>query len=38
MSDVRFDADRCRNIMVDMRYVLWVTDIYAGGDPPSFRR
>ena len=30
MSDVRFDADRCRNIMVDMRYVLWVTDIYAG--------
>lgn len=30
MSDVRFDADRCRNIMVDIRYVLWVTDIYAG--------
>lgn len=30
MSDVRFDADRCRNIMVDVRYVLWVTDVYAG--------
>ena len=30
MSDVRFDADRCRNIMVDIRYVLWVTDIFAG--------
>jgi len=30
MSDVRFDSDRCRNIMVDIRYVLWVTDIYAG--------
>ena len=30
MSDVRFDADRCRNIMVDIRYVLWVTDVYAG--------
>lgn len=30
MSDVRFDADRCRNIMVDIRYVLWVTDEYAG--------
>ena len=30
MSDVRFDSDRCRNIMVDIRYVLWVTDVYAG--------
>lgn len=30
MSDVMFDPDRCRNIMVDIRYVLWVIDIYAG--------
>ncbi len=30
MSDFMFDASRCRNIMVDSRYVLWVIDIYAG--------
>jgi hypothetical protein len=30
MSDIRFDGDRCRNIMVDVRYILWVIDIYAG--------
>ena len=30
MSDVLFDEDICRNIMVDIRYVLWVIDIYAG--------
>lgn len=30
MSDIMFDPDRCRNIMVDVRYVLWVIDIYAG--------
>lgn len=30
MSDFMFDTSRCRNIMVDMRYVLWVMDIYAG--------
>ena len=30
MSDVLFDKDICRNIMVDIRYVLWVVDIYAG--------
>lgn len=30
MSDIRFDGDRCRNIMVDVRYILWVVDIYAG--------
>ncbi|MFM1931065.1 MAG: hypothetical protein RL226_368 [Bacteroidota bacterium] len=29
MSDVLFDAGRCRNIMVDIRYVLWVVDVYA---------
>jgi hypothetical protein len=25
-----FDASRCRNIAVDIRYVMWVIDIYAG--------
>jgi hypothetical protein len=25
-----FDAEICRNIMVDIRYVLWVMDKYAG--------
>lgn len=30
MSDILFDETRCRNIMVDIRYVLWVTDVYAG--------
>jgi hypothetical protein len=30
MSDYLFDPNRCRNIVVDIRYVLWVIDIYAG--------
>ncbi|MDD4192707.1 MAG: S46 family peptidase [Mangrovibacterium sp.] len=30
MSDIMFDADRCRNIMVDIRYVLFVIDKFAG--------
>jgi hypothetical protein len=30
MSDVLFDGTRCRNIMVDARYVLWVIDVYGG--------
>jgi len=30
MSDYMFDASRCRNIAVDVRYVLWVMDRYAG--------
>jgi hypothetical protein len=30
MSDYMFDATRCRNIAVDIRYVLWVIDKYAG--------
>jgi len=30
MSDYLFDPSRCRNIVVDIRYVLWVMDIYAG--------
>ena len=29
MSDVNYDASICRNIMVDIRYVLWVIDKYA---------
>lgn len=29
MSDFMFDASRCRNITVDIRYVLWVIDIYG---------
>ena len=30
MSDYMFDTSRCRNIMVDIRYVMWVMDVYAG--------
>ncbi|MFM7386561.1 MAG: S46 family peptidase [Bacteroidota bacterium] len=30
MSDYLFDPDRCRNIVVDIRYVLWVMDVYSG--------
>lgn len=30
MSDYMFDPSRCRNIVVDIRYVLWVIDKYAG--------
>ncbi|MDX9751062.1 MAG: S46 family peptidase [Flavobacteriales bacterium] len=30
MSDILFDPEKCRNISVDIRYVLWVIDIYAG--------
>jgi Tfp pilus assembly protein PilF len=30
MSDVMFDPSICRNIMVDIKYVLWVIDKYAG--------
>ena len=29
MSDFVFDESRCRNIVVDIRYVLWVIDIYG---------
>lgn len=32
MSDFYFTPQRCRNIMVDIRYVLWVVDRYAGAD------
>ncbi len=30
MSDFMFDASRCRNITVDIRYVMWVMDVYSG--------
>ncbi len=30
MSDVMYDAERCRNIIVDIRYVLFMIDKYAG--------
>jgi hypothetical protein len=30
MSDYMFDANRCRNVVVDIRYVLWVMDKYSG--------
>ncbi|TYP99109.1 peptidase S46-like protein [Tenacibaculum adriaticum] len=30
MSDINYDPDICRNIMVDIRYVLFITDKYAG--------
>ncbi|NOQ74775.1 MAG: S46 family peptidase [Crocinitomix sp.] len=30
MSDFMFDESRCRNIVVDIRYVLWVIDEYGG--------
>lgn len=30
MSDIHYDPAICRNIMVDMRYVLFVVDKYAG--------
>ncbi len=32
MSDVYFNPSICRNIMVDIRYVLWVIDVYADAD------
>ncbi len=32
MSDIMFAPDICRNIMVDIRYVLFVIDKYAGAD------
>ena len=30
MSDIMFDPNRCRNIMVDIKYVLFIVDKYAG--------
>lgn len=30
MSDIMFDPDQCRNIMLDARYILFIIDKYAG--------
>lgn len=30
MSDIQFDPEKCRNICVDIRYVLFIIDKYAG--------
>ena len=30
MSDIMFDPEQCRNIMVDIRYVLFIIDKFAG--------
>jgi Peptidase S46 len=30
MSDINYDASICRNIMVDIRYVLFIVDKFAG--------
>ncbi len=30
MSDLNYDASICRNIMVDVRYILFIVDKYAG--------
>jgi hypothetical protein len=32
MSDINYDPEICRNIMVDMRYVLFIVDKYAGAN------
>ena len=32
MSDYNYDADICRNIMVDARYILFIIDKYAGAE------
>ncbi len=30
MSDVMYDVNRCRNIVLDVRFTLWIIDKYAG--------
>lgn len=30
MSDINYDPDICRNVMVDIRYILFIIDKYAG--------
>jgi hypothetical protein len=32
MSDIMYNPEICRNVMVDIRYVLWVIDVYADAD------
>jgi Peptidase S46. len=29
MSDIMFDPEQCRNIMVDIRYILFIIDKFA---------
>jgi hypothetical protein len=30
MSDLMYDPDQCRNIMLDVRYFLFIVDKFAG--------
>lgn len=30
MSDISYDKSRCRNIVLDIRFTLWLIDVYAG--------
>jgi hypothetical protein len=30
MSDIMFDPERCRNIILDIRYALFIIDTFAG--------
>ncbi|HPA31615.1 MAG TPA: S46 family peptidase, partial [Bacteroidia bacterium] len=30
MSDIMFDPEKCRNITLDIRYVLFIVDKFAG--------
>lgn len=32
MSDINYDPQRCRNIVLDIRYVLFIIDKYAGNE------
>ena len=32
MSDIDYDPTQCRNISVDVRYILWLIDVYAEAD------
>lgn len=32
MSDYMFDPSRCRNVVCDIRYVLWVIDVYSNAN------
>ena len=29
MSDISYDVKRCRNIVLDIRFTLWLIDVYA---------
>jgi len=32
MSDIQYDPQRCRNVVLDIRYVLFIVDKYAGNE------